>query len=222
MSLLKRSINRYRSWTMKTSSKTIVTALTAAGFALLAGAAYAFPPGGAPCGYGGGPGAIMGGWSGGPGAMARGGGDGPGLMARGHGPGAGFQPGAGPAANADARLGFLKETLKITDSQQAAWDAFAGKAKEQAAAMTAMRTQMAAGAQAAAPDRMIQHTELMKQRTAGMEAISAALKDLYAVLTPEQKALADRHFGGWRVAQAGPRGGYGPSGGGMRGHGPRW
>jgi Spy/CpxP family protein refolding chaperone len=222
MRLLKRPINRYRSWIMKTSSKTMVTALAAAGFALLAGAAYAFPPGGAPCGYDGGPGAMMGGgWGGGPGAMARGGGHGPGPMARGYGPGAGFQPGAGPAANADARLGSLKETLKITDSQQAAWDAFASKAKEQAAAMTTMRTQMAAGAEAAAPDRMIQHTELMKQRTASMEAMGIALKDLYAVLTPEQKVIADQHFGGWRVAQAGPRGGYGP-GAGMRGYGPRW
>jgi Spy/CpxP family protein refolding chaperone len=221
MSLLKRPINRYRSWIMKTSSKTIVTTLAAAGFALLAGAAYAFPPGGAPC-NGGGPGAMMGGgWGGGPGAMMRGGGYGPGPMARGYGPGAGFEPGADPAANADARLAFLKETLKITDSQKAAWDAYAAKAKEQAASMTTMRTQMAAGAQAAAPDRMIQRTELMKQRTASMEAMGTALKDLYAVLTPEQKAVADQQFGGWRVAQAGPRGGYGP-GAGMRGYGPRW
>ena len=81
---------------------------------------------------------------------------------------------------------------------------------------------MAAGAQAAPPDRMIQRAELMKQRTASMEAMGTALKDLYAVLTPEQKAVADQHFGGWRVAQAGPRGGYGPGGGGMRGYGPRW
>ena len=201
---------------MKTVSKTMMTTLAAAGFALLAGAAYAFPPGAGPCG--GGPG--MGAWGGGPGPMARGGG--PGYRG-GYGPGAGagFQPGADPAANADARLAFLKTTLKITDTQQAAWDAYAAKAKEQAGAMATMRAQMAATAQAAAPDRIAQRTELMKQRTVSMEAMSAALKDLYAVFTPEQKAIADQQFGGWRVAQAGPRGGFGP-GHGMRGYGPRW
>jgi periplasmic protein CpxP/Spy len=201
---------------MKTSSKTIVTTLAAAGFAVLAGAAYAFPPGGGPGGYGGGPGAMMGGggWGGGP--MMRGGG---------YGPGAGFQPGAGPAANADGRLAVLKDTLKITDSQRAAWDAFAAKAKEQAASMTALRAQMTTSAQASAPDRITQRTELMKQRAASMDAMGTALKDLYAVFTPEQKTIADQQFGGWRVAQAGPRGGYGPGfgpGGGMRGYGPRW
>jgi hypothetical protein len=203
---------------MKTSSKTIVTTLAAAGFALLAGAAYAFPPGGGPCGAGGGPG--MGAWGGGPGMM-RGGGYGPGPMARGYGPGAGFQPGAGPSANADARLAFLKDTLKITTGQQAAWDAYAAKAKEQANTMVAMRAQMANTPQNA-QDRITQRTELMKQRVAGMEGVSTAFKELYETLTPEQKAIADQQVGGgMRFAQAGPRGGYGP-GHGMRGHGPRW
>jgi hypothetical protein len=47
----------------------------------------------------------------------------------------------------------------------------------------------------------------MKQRLAEMENNASALKNLYAVLTPEQKAIADRHFGGF-----GPRAGagYGP------------
>lgn len=211
---------------MKTARKTTITTLAAAGFALLAGAAYAFPPGAGPCGFGGGPG--MGAWGGGPGHMMRGGG--PGYRGGyGPGPGAGFQPGAGPAANAEARLNFLKEQLKITDGQQAAWDAYAAKAKERAGTMVAMRAQMASTAAQSAPDRIAQRTELMKQRTASMEAMGTAIKDLYEVLTPEQKAIADQQLGGgWRVAQTGPRvsgpgqgpRGYGPGAG--RGYGPRW
>lgn len=191
---------------MKTPSKTMITTLAAAGFALLAGAAYAFQPGAGPCGYGGGPG--MGAWGGGPGPMARG-----------AGMGAGFQPGAGPAVNVEARLNALKDALKITDTQQRAWDTYAAKAKEQAASMVAMYAQFANVPQNGA-DRIAQRTEFMKQRVAGMEAMSTALKDLYEVLTPEQKAVADQQAGpGMRFANAGPRG-FGP--GMMRGYGPRW
>lgn len=192
---------------MKTASKTIITTVAAAGFALVAAAAYAFPPGGGGggCGYGGGPG--MGGWGGGPAGM----GYGPGM-------GAGFQ--GDFAATADARLAYLKSTLKITDSQQAAWDAYAAKVKEQAGTMVAMRAQMFASAQSSPTDRITQHTELMKQRIASLEAVNTAFKDLYGSLSAEQKAVADQGFGGWRMAQGGPRG-YGP-GSGMRGYGPRW
>ena len=40
----------------------------------------------------------------------------------------------------------------------------------------------------------------MKQRQAEAEANAAALKNLYAALTPEQKAIADRSFGGYGPA----------------------
>ena len=41
----------------------------------------------------------------------------------------------------------------------------------------------------------------MTQHLAGMQAVNAALKDLYAVRTPEQRSIADRSFG-----HMGPRG----------------
>jgi len=44
----------------------------------------------------------------------------------------------------------------------------------------------------------------MQQRQAGLQANAAALNDLYATLTPEQKAIADQRFGGF-----GPRYGAG-------------
>jgi Spy/CpxP family protein refolding chaperone len=161
-------------------------------------------------GYG--PGMMGGGPRGGfgPGMMGAGprGGYGPGM---GYGPRGGFGPGAqgGPAANADARLAFLKNELAITADQESAWQAFAKQTKQQAESMQALRAAAQAAAKTA-PERLEQRAQFAKQRAANMEARSAALKDLYAALTPEQKAVADQHFGGWRMAQGGPRGyGYG-------------
>jgi Spy/CpxP family protein refolding chaperone len=121
---------------------------------------------------------------------------GPGTYA----PGARFARG-NPAAFADAHLADLKSALKITSEQEPAWDAFAGKVKAQAEAMQALRAK-AWEATGAAPDRMAQHAEFMKQRVAAMEGAAEAMKALYAVLTPEQKATLDQGFG--------PGGGRGP------------
>jgi Spy/CpxP family protein refolding chaperone len=49
---------------------------------------------------------------------------------------------------------------------------------------------------------------MIRQHDAGQAAHSAALKDLYAVLTPEQRAIADRNtfgMGGYRGARNQPR-----------------
>jgi Spy/CpxP family protein refolding chaperone len=48
-----------------------------------------------------------------------------------------------------------------------------------------------------APEALAQQTELMKQRQSEMAANAAALTNLYATLTPEQKAIADQRFGGF-------------------------
>lgn len=163
----------------------------------LAAAAYAHPGGGAGFGPGFGPCA----------------GDGPGM---GYGPRgemvgprgmAGHRAGFDPAANVDSRLAHLKSELKITAEQDGAWQAFAAKAKKQGEDMQAARSKIPQAA-ASAPERMGQYTEVMKQRLAGMETMAAALKDLYAVLSPEQKAIADRHVGGMG-GMGGHRRGYG-------------
>jgi Spy/CpxP family protein refolding chaperone len=139
-----------------------------AGVALAAAAAtYAQPYGG--MGYGHGPGMEMG---------------------RGHGPIAGVDP----AARADARLSDLKAQLKITTAQEAAWQTFAAQAKQQAASMQAMHAQMQASA-GTAPEQMGQRATAMQQRAAGMATMANAFGALYAVLTPEQKAIADQHVG---------------------------
>lgn len=102
---------------------------------------------------------------------------------------------------AQKRLDRLKTELKITAEQEPAWQAFAAKATEQAKAMQATHQQhlqqmdkQAAAGVVNAPERMAQHLGEMKQHLATMEAMQVTLKDLYAALTPEQRATADRHF----------------------------
>lgn len=107
-----------------------------------------------------------------------------------------------PAAMMEGRLVYLKSALNITDQQDAAWQAYGAKVKQQGEVMLASRTAMhnAAGS---VTEQMALRTAMMKQHLDNMETMNAALKDLYAVLTPEQKAIADRHFGNMRMAFGG-------------------
>jgi Spy/CpxP family protein refolding chaperone len=116
----------------------------------------------------------------------------------GYGPGMGGGPGYGmgnPAAAVEARLAYLKTELKITNAQEGAWKKYSDEARKQAESMQAMRTAMQGGAAANAADRMELHNKLMKSRLEQSEKMTAAFKELYAALTPEQKALADQHPG---------------------------
>lgn len=200
---------------MKNTRKLLVGAI-AAGLAVGTAIAWAAPPAGfgpgsGPCAFGGaGPGMMGGGWGGGPmgpGMMGGGprGGYGPGMMG-GWGPRGGFGPGAGagPVANQEARLAFLKQELKITAEQETAWNAYATQAKARATTMEAFHAQPPVTGQTA-EERIAQRANVAKLHSEQAAALGAAVKDLYAVLTPEQKAIADRHFGGPQMA----RGGYG-------------
>jgi hypothetical protein len=168
--------NAYRRFIMKRTHSLIAGVV--AGVALaVTGVTYAQPYGG--MGYGHGPG------------MGMGAGHGPGMgMGAGHGPMAGFDP----AAMAEAHLSDLKAQLKITTAQETAWQTFAAQAKQQAASMHAMRAEMHASA-GTAPEQMAQRATAMQQRAAGMATMANAFGVLYAVLTPEQKAIADQHVG---------------------------
>jgi periplasmic protein CpxP/Spy len=134
-----------------------------------------------------------------------------GGMGHGYGPGMGIGPGHGPMAGVDpsvmaeSRLADLKAQLKITSAQESAWQTFAAQAQAQAASMQALRAQMQQQT-GTAPDRMAQHTAAMQQRAAGMATMTNAFNALYAVLTPEQQAIADQNY-----RMMGPRGrGFGP------------
>ena len=197
-----------------TTTRKILTGVVAASLAAATALAYADPPGGF------GPGGWGGGYRG-AGMMSQGGGYGPGMMGYGgprggYGPGAaagapcqdfgpGAAAGAGPVARTEQRLSFLKNELKITPDQESAWNAYAENAKAQASTMEAFHAQPPAAAQSPA-ERIEQRAERMNLRAKQTTAMSAAVKELFAVLTPVQKAVADLHFGGRRISQAGPRG----------------
>lgn len=147
------------------------------------------------------------GWQGGRGPGA---GYGPGtencLTLGGTGPGAGYGPMMGgmgwggrmggggmmnPAAT-EARLGSVKGALNITAEQESAWDAYAGVVKAQAETRAKFREQMAATDPAARAELQSQH---FAANAEAAKSLAAARDGLYAVLTAEQKVIADRVIG---------------------------
>lgn len=159
--------------------RTTKTALLAAGAVALglATTMVAAHPGGYGQGYG--PGSGMG-----PGMM--GGGPGWGGM----GPGA--MQGADPAVVLEPRLAATKAQLKITSEQEAAWQAYATQMKTRFQSMQAWMTTMHSNTPATPAERMELHAAMLKQRAEVAEATSKAFKELYDVLTPEQRALVDQ------------------------------
>lgn len=152
-------------------------------------------------------------------SLAHPGGYGPGMgagMGYGMGPGMGYGMGGmggmgwgmgGPVESADAakfvaeRMAALKAELKITPAQEAAWTAFQNQAQQQVTSMQALRKQMQEqmhGSQAdrSATDFSALREAMFKLREANQAAHAAVTKDLYAVLTPEQRSLADRRMFG--------------------------
>ena len=137
----------------------------------------------------------------------------PGGWGMGGGPGYGMGPGRGdPAAAVEGRLAYMKTELKITKAQEGAWKKYSDEARKQAESMQATRTAMQGAATANTADRMELHNKLMKSRLEQSEKMTAAFKELYAALTPEQKALADQHPGGGIGFGGGPGFGHGPGG----------
>lgn len=192
---------------MKTTTRFAAVSLAVLALGV-AGAVSAHP--GYGMGYGMGPGAGAGSCMGdGPGAGAGGCGMGPGMGRGMHGAMRGGMHGPDSPAVAAARLSDLKAELKITDAQEGAWKGFVAVVQQQAEQRQAMHAQMRAQVQdpqAAPVDRAARHAEMTALRDAHFKARSAALTELYAVFTPEQKALADQRLRGpygHRMAQRG-------------------
>ena len=113
--------------------------------------------------------------------------------------------GTGQASSrAEQRLADLKAKLQITGGQESQWQAFEAKVKEQIA-NAQMAHQNPPQAVTAAPDKLARRAEFMKQRSAGLEAVAVALRDLYGILTPVQRETIDQHY-----AQLESRGRHGP------------
>jgi len=101
----------------------------------------------------------------------------------------------------------LRADLKITAQQEPAFAAYLAAGKPaQRQDVRGERTKLAA---LPAPQRLEQQIERQKQRTARLEARLAAMNNLYAVLTPEQKQVLDSkamRFGGKHRGHGGHRG----------------
>ena len=118
-----------------------------------------------------------------------------------------------PAARADQRLAQLKDVLKPNAQQEPLWQAFAEKSKAEAEkGYKAMRERATQDKPMTAPERMAQMQNTMKDRVASMESVNESFKRLYASLSPEQKAAADKQFSA--MGARGHKGHGGPGRGG--------
>ena len=143
-------------------------------------------------GYGMGPGNHMG-WGQGMGP-GMGGGYGMGLGGLMH----------GPASAVGEQLEGLKSALGITAEQQTAWQGFADIVNKEALNHQAWFEKMHESQSArTTPELLAERNAAMKEHLSGMESVSAALKNLYGVLTPEQRSTLDQG-----PLAAGPRFGW--------------
>jgi Spy/CpxP family protein refolding chaperone len=134
-----------------------------------------------------------------------------GAMATSYATGMGMGPGEGCAmagkkmanpAQIDSKLVEMKKILKIGSAQEEAWTTFATIMKRQKTEMMSamqeekmqQRTSKEHPAQAA-PDRIDERIQFMKQRVASMETAAAAMKQLYAILTPQQREILNERSG---------------------------
>ncbi|MEW7988487.1 MAG: Spy/CpxP family protein refolding chaperone [Candidatus Thiodiazotropha sp.] len=166
---------------MKQSSKHILTLVGAT--ALIAGVgSIAFAQGYGP-GYG--PG-----WGGHHGMMG-GPGGGRGMMMGGPGGGNGMMMGGYTAGFADQQLADLKTTLGITTDQEAAWNRYADAVKARTDLMQSHRQQMFTSRPFNPDQRLNFHQQGMEQ----LQQVSVARRELFDVLTPQQRVTADTYTG---------------------------
>jgi hypothetical protein len=88
-----------------------------------------------------------------------------------------------------AHLLQVQQRLKLEAAQQAAWDAFA--ARVQALMQDQLRGIPAMPEHEDAPHRINRRVDIVRNRLAAMEDIADAASQLYALLTAEQRKLAD-------------------------------
>jgi len=93
----------------------------------------------------------------------------------------------------EGRLAFIKAELKISDAQTSQWNAFADAVRANAAAMAdmgrSMMSQHASGS--TLPERLAAEDKALSGHYAAFKKTTEALNNLYGVLSPEQKKIAD-------------------------------
>ena len=104
-------------------------------------------------------------------------------------------PGANLAELVHMRLSQLEEDLNLRPEQRAPWNAY----RERVVRMLddvrrSARTMTASGIDATAPRRLDALADGARNRLTAVEDIVDAGKALYATMTPEQQAIADRRL----------------------------
>ena len=88
-------------------------------------------------------------------------------------------------------LAELREDLKLTADQQAAWDAYARNVEALASDVARERGRTKEVMQMKVLQRLDHAVDVARNRLTAVEDIAAAAKKLYAGLTPEQQSMAD-------------------------------
>jgi protein CpxP len=103
-----------------------------------------------------------------------------------------------PSERVEARLAYIRTALKITDAQQAQWNAFAETLRNQARAadqrMQEFRAQREQGATRERPNAIARLEREQQRHAESVTRINERLavqRPLYAALSTEQKAIAD-------------------------------
>jgi hypothetical protein len=88
-------------------------------------------------------------------------------------------------------LAELREDLKLTADQQAAWDAYARNVEALASDVARERDRTKEVMQMKVLQRLDHAVDVARNRLTAVEDIAAAAKKLYAGLTPGQQSMAD-------------------------------
>ena len=91
----------------------------------------------------------------------------------------------------EQRLADLKTALQITSDQESLWQAYVTAATNQAAAWKQWRMSNPPSPALTLPQRIDRRNAMMQQLQPGRQAVDAALKQLYAALSPSQQTTIE-------------------------------
>lgn len=95
----------------------------------------------------------------------------------------------------EQRIAELHSQLNITDQQSKQWDAFTQTMRDNATKTDgAFRDRASKLSSMNADDAMKSYAALTQQHAEDMQKLSSAFSDLYAVLSPKQKQVADAMY----------------------------
>lgn len=136
-----------------------------------------------------------------------------GMMRHGAG-GAGGGMGMATIDRVEGRIAFLRAELKITDAQNAAWNAFADALRANAKSLGEIRSSMMSGMSGSAQQSLVERFAMQEKwlaaRLEGARAIKSPLVYLMAALSDDQKKVAEEllapHMGMMAMMQPGHAG----------------